>query len=351
MTTRNEYELNCIVEGQKDTLTVSVSRAAKVKELKRVIYQEGELEGRLPDLALWKVCQELLYDHQCSPLSEALTSQVDIDLEPLRGRISEFNFENHQGVRLDVSSDPLSDFGGEQPSSRRLHIFARMRGRGREPGTLSPFQESASYSQPYVTSRSSQLSAHVASVSAALAAPAPSSVANSVGTYKEEQVKHPIYNGRPIELHGPPVEIYDETLARLKRDLSDLSIAPEPSADYIVRTANLFHASAPIYSSEPLRTKAVYEIIQWLLAADIRLSVKASEEKSIKLTTEGDGAILETLEDVSYGKKTAVVAYLELKNELGLRGEAGLQAALSLRKHVSQKNVTLSVIVIDLLCH
>jgi len=69
------------------------------------------------------------------------------------------------------------------------------------------------------------------------------------------------------------------------------------------------------------------------------------------LTTEGDGAICETLEDVSYGKKTAVVAYLELKNELGLRGEAGLQAALSLRKHVSQKNVRLSVITIDLPCH
>lgn len=60
MTTRNEYEINCLIEGQEDTLTVSVSRSAKVKELKRLIYQEGELEGRLPDLALWKVCQEFV---------------------------------------------------------------------------------------------------------------------------------------------------------------------------------------------------------------------------------------------------------------------------------------------------
>lgn len=292
-----------------------------------------------------------MYDHYCNPFSDALTSQVDVDLEPLRGRISEFNFEDYQGDRLDVSSDHLSDLWGEQPSGRRLHIFARVRGRGRNPETLPTFQESASYSPSYFSSRSSQLSAHLASVSAALAAPAPSSVANSVGTYKEEQVKHPIYNGRPIELHGPPVEIYDETLARLKSDLSDLSNTPEPSADYIVRTANLFHASAPIYSSEPHRTKAVYEIIQWLLAADIRLSVKPSEEKSNRLTTEGDCAVLETLEDISYGKKTAVVVYLELKNELGLGGEAELQAALSLRKHVSQKNVTLSVTSIDLPCH
>ena len=154
-----------------------------------------------------------------------------------------------------------------------------------------------------------------------------------------------------MELHGPPVEIYDETLAKLKHDLSDLSNAPEPSADYIVQTANLFHASAPIYNSEPLRTMAVYELLRWLLAADIQLSVKASDGKSNRLTTEGDGAICETLGDVSYGEKTAVVAYLELKNELGLGGEAGLQAALSLRKHLSQKNVRLSMITIGQRCH
>jgi hypothetical protein len=69
MTTRNEYELNCLIEGQEDTIIVSVPSAAKVKELKQVIYREGELDAlqyRLPDLVLWKVCQEFLY-HQCSP--------------------------------------------------------------------------------------------------------------------------------------------------------------------------------------------------------------------------------------------------------------------------------------------
>jgi hypothetical protein len=280
------------------------------------------------------------------------SSQVDIDLEPLESHISEFNFDDHQGVRLDLSSRVLSDLWREQPPAQHLHIFARVRGRGKKPATLAPsFQESASHSPSYVINRLFYLSGHLASVSAAQAAPAPSTVTNNVGTYKEEQVKHPIYNGRPIELHGPPVEIYDETLAKLKHDLSDLSNAPKPSTDYIVQTANLFHASAPIYNSEPLRTKAVYGLLRWLLGADIRLSVKASEDKSNRLTTEGDGAICETLEDVSYGKKTAVVAYLELKNELGLRGDAGLQAALSLRKHVSQKNVRLFVVIIDLPYH
>jgi hypothetical protein len=293
-----------------------------------------------------------MIDNAVHCMSDPLVLQVDIDLEPLEGRISEFNFDDRQGVRLDVSSRALSDLWGEQPPVQHLHIFARVRGRGGKPTALPPsFQESASYFPSYIISRSFYRSAHRASVSAAQAAPAPSSVANNVGTYKEEQVKHPIYNGRPIDLHGPPVEIYDETLAKLKQDLSDLSNAPAPSADYIVQTANLFHASAPIYNSEPFRTKAVCGLLKWLLAADIRLSVRASEEKSNRLTTEGDAAVCETLEDVSCGKKDAVVAYLELKNELGLRGEAGLQAALSLRKHVSQKNVRLPVVTVELPCH
>jgi hypothetical protein len=284
-------------------------------------------------------------------LADTPASQVDVDLEPLKGRVSEFSFEDHQGVRLDVSSQVLSDLWQEQPHVQHLHIYVRVRRRGK-PATLPPsFQESTSYSSSHVISCSFYLSAHLASVSAARSAPAPSTVANNVGTYKEEQVKRPIYNGRPIELHGPPVEIYDETLAKLKHDLSDLSNAPEPSADYIVQTANLFHASAPIYLSEPLRTKAVHGLLRWLLDADVQLSVKASEEKSKRLITEGDAAVCETLEDDSCGKKAAVVAYLELKNELGLRGEAGLQAALSLRKYVCQKDVSLSLIAIDIPCH
>ena len=71
MTTGNQYELNCLIEGEEDTLIISVPRAAKVRELKQVIYREGELEVlqyRLLDLALWKVCQEFLYDHKWSPL-------------------------------------------------------------------------------------------------------------------------------------------------------------------------------------------------------------------------------------------------------------------------------------------
>jgi hypothetical protein len=43
----------------------------------------------------------------------------------------------------------------------------------------------------------------------------------------------------------------------------------------------------------------------------------------------------------------AVVAYVELKNERGIRGDGGLQAALSLRKYVAQEHVKLPVITLD----
>lgn len=230
----------------------------------------------------------------------------------------------------------------------------RIRGRGAKPSTSPPsFQECASDCPSSIIIRSFYLSVYRESVYAARSAPAPSKVVNDVRTYKEEQDKRPIYNGRPFHLHGPPVEIYDETLAILKHDLSDLSNAPEPSADFITNTANLFHASAPIYDSEDLRTKKVIEPLKKLLSPNIEDPVPTSEKrpKSNRPVTVTDAAIRETLEDHTYGQKTAALAYFELKNELGLRGEAGLQAGLSLRKYITQDEVRLLVITIDLPYH
>ena len=57
------------------------------------------------------------------------------------------------------------------------------------------------------------------------------------------------------------------------------------------------------------------------------------------------------MENHYFGNKTAVVAYVELKNELGIHGDGGLQAALSLRKYVAQENVELLVIALGLPGH
>jgi hypothetical protein len=69
---------------------------------------------------------------------------------------------------------------------------------------------------------------------------------------------------------------------------------------------------------------------------------RSPERKS----AECDALVLETIRDKTYGEKKAVITYMELKNELGIRGDGLLQAALSLRKHVAQKAVKLSMIIL-----
>lgn len=126
-------------------------------------------------------------------------------------------------------------------------------------------------------------SVHLASVSAAWAALAPSSVAASVGKYKQEQVDHPIFDGRPMA------------------------------------TLSIF----------------------WVFPLIILLGHK---ERSNWKPTEADAVVRGPIEHESFVNKTVVLACVELKNELGIRGDGGLQAALSLRRYVAQEHV-------NLLCH
>jgi hypothetical protein len=185
----------------------------------------------------------------------------------------------------------------------------------------------------------SYLLAHLASVLKARDAPSPSSVAGSIEKYKSEQSKRPIFNGRPYNRRGPPVAIYNESLAQLKHDLGDLSSVVGPPANYVDTTAKLFLAAIPIYASERERGEAIYSHLSRLLGANLEFSVQVPEGKSNKKSAEGDAVVQEIIQDETFGKKTAVVAYMELKNELGIRGDGGLQAALSLRKHIAQKGV------------
>ena len=74
-------------------------------------------------------------------------------------------------------------------------------------------------------------------------------MAGSVEKYQSEQDKRPIYNGRPFHRGGPPVAIYNQSLAQLKHDLVDLSKVVELPADYVCATAKLFFSANLIYSS------------------------------------------------------------------------------------------------------
>jgi hypothetical protein len=79
--------------------------------------------------------------------------------------------------------------------------------------------------------------------------------------------------------------------------------------------------------------------------------VSPHEEMFYYSHVEDDGLIQEVIEDETHGTKEAVVAYIGLENEIRLCGDGGLQAALSLRKHVARKEVELFMIALYVLCH
>ena len=61
-----KYTLNCLLEldGVGDTLTLLIPRDANVMALKQLVYDGGQLKDlqyRLLDVALWKVCKGRQY--------------------------------------------------------------------------------------------------------------------------------------------------------------------------------------------------------------------------------------------------------------------------------------------------
>ena len=288
-----------------------------------------------------------------SPFSTNLfVFQVEIDIRTSQDPLSELRSDDHQGVALRSASQAMSELWEEQPPEMQIHIFVKLPVEVEEPAVLvSSFADSASCFLPPGISHSFYLSVHLMSVFEARDASAPSSVAASVGKYKFEQSKRPIYNGRPVHRRGPPVVVYNESLAQLKHDLSDLSNVAEPHANFVGAAAKFFNTATPIYDSERDRGDTIFSHLNRLLGADLDLSVQVPDVKSKRKSAEGDAAVQEPIKDETFGKKKAVVAYIELKNELGQHGDSGLQAALSLRKHIAQKAVELFMITFDIICH
>jgi hypothetical protein len=243
-------------------------------------------------------------------------------------------------------SQPISELWREQPPEMHVHIFVKLPAREEVLESLSHSFVKSPFNFPSGIGNSFHLSAHRASVLKAQKAPAPSSVAGNVTTYITEQTERPIYNGRPDGRRGSPVVIYNESLAQLKHDLSDLSRVIDPPANYVDATAKLFRAATPIYARERERGEAMYQHLNPLLGVKLEQHVQVPEENSSRKSAEGDALVQETIQDEIFGKKKAVVVYIELKNELGIGGDGGLQAALSLRKHIAQKGVKLSMLTL-----
>lgn len=98
-------------------------------------------------------------------------------------------------------------------------------------------------------------------------------------------------------------------------------------------TAKLCIASAEIYEYEKHRIGAVYPFIDALLGVQLSPNVDVGN-KSNK-ATEADGLVLQPIDDVAFEKSNGIVAHVEVKNEMGISGQCGLQNDLSLRKHVT----------------
>ena len=117
------------------------------------------------------------------------------------------------------------------------------------------------------------------------------------------------------------------------------------------RSVVSFRAHFNIYDTEPLYREAFLGPLRQLLAADLNFTIKVPKGNSSGWSEFMEGTIHVTLKDESCGKKTTVLVFLEFKDGLGLHGEGGLQAILSLCKFVSQNAIKLPVIILNFLCY
>ena len=101
------------------------------------------------------------------------------------------------------------------------------------------------------------------------------------------------------------------SLSRISRNWSIvwLTLWPQVDIDKIFRT-------------RPPR-EAFLGPLRQLLGADLDFFVKVPETGFNGRSESTEGTIHGTVKDESCGKKSAVLTYLELKGELGMRGEGG----------------------------
>ncbi|KDQ51943.1 hypothetical protein JAAARDRAFT_210749 [Jaapia argillacea MUCL 33604] len=191
--------------------------------------------------------------------------------------------------------------------------------------SINPGEQGATPRRSYqnAPSHSFYAAAYLIAVKNARDAPSPSSVAISVEAFRIEQEEHPIYNGRPYNLRTSPIALYNSAFGLLKDVLSDLTTQPE--SHQVACTAKLFLAATNIYNSEWGRGDAVLRYVKTLLGIDLERT-KEKDCKSELLTYPC------LADDTSQG----VYVYVEVKNELGIGGNSGLQGALAFLKHISQ---------------
>ncbi|KAI0268863.1 hypothetical protein BC834DRAFT_820680, partial [Gloeopeniophorella convolvens] len=125
---------------------------------------------------------------------------------------------------------------------------------------------------------------------------------------------------------GPSIALYSPALARLIDALRDVP-GQAPSEEELAATGSLLQSALAIYEGEEQRQRRIFRHLQDLLRLNVQVKPQELEESQVM----GDGAVITSLET---GEK-AVFCYIKVKNELG---DAGLQAALTYRRHIAQSS-------------
>ncbi|KAG5637887.1 hypothetical protein H0H81_002850, partial [Sphagnurus paluster] len=161
----------------------------------------------------------------------------------------------------------------------------------------------------------------------AINAPAPSSVSKDAWLFESEQHTRPIYNGRPASLRGPPIAIYHSAFAQLKDDLQRLDQLNDPREQRRVEsTAQLYASLTKINPSEYDRRETVSHLAR-LLEVEVGFEFEVYAMNNV--------VEIEAFHELNYEGKVAVVAQVEVKNEVGWSGNSAIQNVLSLRKRLA----------------
>ena len=160
---------------------------------------------------------------------------------------------------------------------------------------------------------------HASSVQQGKDAPAPS-IAAKTTTFKEEQEKRPIFNGRPFENHGLPVHLFHPAFSQFQRTRDD------PSLNLTAKDYHNAHQyitlSAALYDTESLRQEAILRSLNSAISFDLH------GVKSEGGTMPNGSIVLRTASD-----SQAIAGIYELRNEIGMgNSDPAVQGSLSYRK-------------------
>ncbi|RIB07705.1 hypothetical protein C2G38_2252459 [Gigaspora rosea] len=141
-------------------------------------------------------------------------------------------------------------------------------------------------------------------------------------TFFTTQITNPILNGRPLELTGPPINIYNRVFTKFLEDFNSIELEVPP--DTLEWVMDIISASADKYFIEDGRMNNMREILSKIFG-------------TIVLTSYAKGCSCDGLLTAKVGLLDAYIGIIEGENEVG-SGETdpSLKAAIYYRDYWSQ---------------